>query len=67
MHLLIIDRFEGDWAVLDHDGTTFNFPRDLLPDGAKEGDVLELGLQVNKDATLERRQHIRKLEDELFD
>ena len=34
---LIIDRFEESWAVLElPDGATFNFPRSLLPEGARE-------------------------------
>jgi hypothetical protein len=36
-----IDRFEGDWAVLeDAGGRTFNIPREWLPPDAREGDVL---------------------------
>ena len=39
-----IDRFEGDeWAVLeDERARTFNVPRDWLPSGAREGDVLKM-------------------------
>lgn len=41
--MLIIDRFEGDFAVVEYkEGRTFNLPRSLLPPGAKEGDVLQL-------------------------
>lgn len=37
----IIDRFEGDWAVIEPDGgVTFDIPRRLLPNGSREGDVL---------------------------
>ena len=39
--LLDLDRIEGDWAVLmAESGEAFFFPRDLLPGGACEGDVL---------------------------
>ena len=42
MALYTIDRFEGDWAVLEtEDARTFNVPRDWLPSGAREGDVLK--------------------------
>jgi hypothetical protein len=37
-----IDRFEGDWAVLEkEDASTFNVPRDWLPSAASEGDVVK--------------------------
>ena len=49
---LIIDRFEESWAVLElPDGTTFNFPRSLLPEGAKEGDILYFEVSINEEAT----------------
>lgn len=36
-----IDRFEGDFAVLEaEDKTMQNVPRTLLPESAKEGDCL---------------------------
>jgi hypothetical protein len=38
---VIIDRFEGDFAVCEkHDRTMVTIRRDKLPTGAKEGDVL---------------------------
>ena len=34
----VIDRFEGDWAVLElEDGVLRQLPRDRLPAGAREG------------------------------
>jgi len=70
--VLIIDRFEGDWAVLEwtgpnkHDPVTFNVPRALLPQQAREGDVLAADFTVDRHATDERRQRIKSLEEELF-
>ena len=46
--ILVIDRFEGKYAILETQDKTsliFNFPRHLLPTGAKEG----LGLRFNID------------------
>ena len=38
---LIIDRFEGDFAVVElEDRSTIDIPKKLIPKGAKEGDVL---------------------------
>jgi hypothetical protein len=61
-----IDRFEGDWAVLVCGSTTFTFPRDLLPSGAREGDVLRFILEVDAEATKRLRSRILKLEEDLF-
>ena len=36
-----IDRFEGNYAVLECDGECFDFLREKLPQDAKEGDSLE--------------------------
>ena len=36
-----IDRFEGNYAVLEYDGECFDFLREKLPPDAKEGDSLE--------------------------
>lgn len=63
----IIDRFEEDWAVLEYDDETYNVPRALLPDNAKEGDVLRISLEIDQEETEKRREAIRKLEDELFE
>ena len=37
---LIIDRFEGDYAMCEDNGTPVVLPRDSLPSSAAEGDVL---------------------------
>jgi hypothetical protein len=40
-HRLVIDRFEGDLAVVEVDGEgTLDLPRWILPEGVKEGDHL---------------------------
>lgn len=65
----IIDRFEGDkekWAVIEYKGLIFNVPRNLLPEGAGEGDVLEFNIRVNKKETENRREQIDGLVEDLF-
>ncbi len=63
---LNIDRFEESWAVLElPDGTTFNFPRSLLPEEAKEGDVLYFEVSIDEEATRKCREHIQELLDDL--
>jgi hypothetical protein len=64
--VFIIDRFEGEWAVIEWDAKVFNLPRSLLPGGAKEGDVLRLSVEVDPRTTSDRRKRIRELGDKLF-
>lgn len=56
---VIIDKFEGDFAVVElPDKTTVNLPKVLIPE-ADEGDVLDIS--VNKKETEERTKTIRSL------
>ncbi|MCR4637700.1 DUF3006 domain-containing protein [Ruminococcus sp.] len=61
--MTIIDRFEGEYAVLETDSGMKTVPRDMLPDGACEGDVLEVtdgAYTINKKAAEKRRREIRE-------
>jgi hypothetical protein len=61
-----IDRFEAQWAVLETpDGKTINYPRNLLPKGAKEGDVFDLNIDIDQEATEERKKSIKGVVDDL--
>lgn len=64
---MIIDRFEGQLAVLEYEGKMYHLPRTLLPDEAKEGDVIVLEARVDKEATQRQHDKISKLIDELFE
>lgn len=61
----IIDRFEGDKAVIESaDQSHFDLPRSALPEGAKEGDVI--ALTIDADETSARRKKIAGLRKRLF-
>ena len=61
-----IDRFEAQWAVLETpNGKTINYPRNLLPKGAKEGDVFDLNIDMNQKASEERKTNIKGIVDDL--
>jgi len=63
---VIIDRFEGDYAVVElPDMTMVDMPRSLIPEGAKEGDVLVIG--IDPDETDKRKERIKKLMDDLWE
>lgn len=53
--LCIIDRYGGNWAVVEYEDKTFNFPKKLLPENAKEGNVLSFNVQID-----EKNQEIAK-------
>ncbi|NLW56131.1 MAG: DUF3006 domain-containing protein [Firmicutes bacterium] len=60
-----IDRLENDYAVVElEDGTFVTVPALLFP-GAAEGDVLRI--EVDREATEERKQLIRDLHNKLKD
>ncbi len=61
----VLDRFEGGFAVLEHavSKAHADVPRDGLPEGAREGDVLTAsGGRLTLDAaeTRDRAERIRK-------
>ena len=62
---VIVDRFEGEYAILEIDKDNFvEVPRILVLD-AKEGDVVSI--VVLKEKTEERKDKISKLMDNLFE
>lgn len=65
--MLIIDRFEGQWAVIEYGDVTFNLPQDLMPIYAKEGDVLNINIEIDEKTTKEKSGKIDKLVDDLFE
>ncbi|MBR6618592.1 MAG: DUF3006 domain-containing protein [Oscillospiraceae bacterium] len=57
----IIDRFEGEFAVIETEDGTQNIPRTQLPEDAAEGDVLrrtEDGWETDAEATRQRRERL---------
>ena len=62
--MIIIDRFEGDKAVLEVDTGHVVIPISNLPKGAKEGDVLRL--IIDADETKNRKQRIEGMMNKLF-
>jgi len=57
--MAVIDRFEGDYAVLETDEGMTDIHRGHLPGAAREGDVLIYscgGWSIDRKATEERRR-----------
>lgn len=64
--MYIIDRFEGNWAVIEYERQTFNLPRQLLPPEALEGDVVAISIKVDVKATAAVKGDITRLERQVF-
>lgn len=62
---IIIDRFEGDFAVVEtEDKVMVNLPITLIP-GAKEGDVISI--TIDEVETQQRKDKILKKMDDLWE
>lgn len=59
----IIDRFEGDYAVVGCGDVYFNIPKSVLPFGALEGDVLDVEINVadTNAKTIGAKDRLKKL------
>ena len=63
--LMIIDRFEGNYAVIELENGSFeNMPKTRLPANAKEGDCITISIDNN--ATAERAKRIENKMNRLF-
>lgn len=62
---VIIDRFEGNFAVIEiTPGHFVNMPKDLLPVGSAEGTVLSI--EINKNESDKQHKRISNLMNNLW-
>lgn len=63
---LIIDRFEGDFAIVElENGETVDISKKIIPDNVIEGDVIDI--TVNKEETKKIKEIIEKLCEDLWE
>ena len=62
--MLIIDRFEGDFAVIETSDGMVSIPVPDIPKDCKEGDVLVLA--VDSSAAKKRKKRVDGLMNDLF-
>ena len=65
---LIIDRFEGKYAILEYQDKNpiiFNFPLHLLPKEAKEGTILSINIDIDQEETKRRKDKTQNLLNKL--
>lgn len=66
----IIDRFEGDIAVIEINGKTQDFPKSILPQKAVVGDVIEITgnkAKILKSETEKLRKEIEDLMNDVWE
>lgn len=56
--MLKIDRFEGEYALIEMNRRIFHIPKVLLPKGAREGDVIKIQITVDKEVTEKQKNEI---------
>lgn len=62
---VIIDRFEGEYAIVEIAiGKTIELPKVLIPN-AKEGDVIKI--EIDKEETKRRKENVRDLINKVFE
>ena len=61
---LTIDRIEGTLAIVEHGGSTYDIPMELLPSGCEEGDTLVIGCEKASVSRIkEAEDRLRRLEE----
>lgn len=70
MKTLIIDRFEGGFALCEDEDKVFGIEVSELPKEAKEGDVLDINdegeITINEEKTKARRELLKKKTGQMF-
>ena len=68
--LHVVDRFEGEFCIIESEGVTRDVPRKLVDPGVKPGDVVEWSggkWVANREQTASRSKEIKSLMDELWE
>ncbi|MGF9741451.1 DUF3006 domain-containing protein [Priestia megaterium] len=66
----IIDRFEEGFAVVEIEGKTKDYPKDIFPKGAEVGDVVYLTgnkVTIDKNETKKLAKEIEDLMNEVWE
>lgn len=72
MKKLIIDRFEGDFAVCEReDCSMVSIEKNRLPKGVRPGNILKLeedgSIRLDAEEELRRREMIYRMQESLFE
>jgi hydrogenase maturation factor len=66
----VVDRFEGDIAVIEIGGETRDIPLKALPDNVQVGDIIIFdgkSARIDHEETAKKEREIKKLMDEVWE
>lgn len=63
----IVDRFEGDYAVIEYSDKRLNLPKVFLPKEVHEGDVLDVIIMLEDNETARMRSEIEELAEAVWE
>jgi hypothetical protein len=63
----IIDRFEGEYAIVEYYDKLLSLPKVFLPEEAREGDVLDILITLDDSETHKLKKEIKKLMDDVWE
>lgn len=63
----IVDRLEGDYAVIEYFDKILNLPKVFLPVEVREGDVLDVIIMLDDSETNKLKESIKELMDEVWE
>jgi hypothetical protein len=63
----IVDRFEGDYAVVEYFDKVLNLPKVFLPMEVREGDVLDVIIMLEDTETNKLKSEVEELMDEVWE
>jgi hypothetical protein len=63
----IIDRFEGDYAIIEYNDQVLKLPKVFLPLEVLEGDVLDVLVMLDENETIRLNEEIIKLVEVLWE
>ena len=63
---LTIDRLENEMAVLKKGGESINFPRRHLPDGVKEGDIINFVISKDEEKMADTKKMAKEMLNEII-
>jgi hypothetical protein len=63
----IVDRFEGDYAVIEYYDKMLNLPKVFLPMEIREGDVLDVIILLDYNETNKLKSEISELMEDVWE
>ncbi|MHB1394749.1 MAG: DUF3006 domain-containing protein [Clostridia bacterium] len=63
----IVDRFEGDYAVIEYYDQVLKLPKVFIPVEVHEGDVLDVIIMLDDNETDKLKAEIKKLMDDVWE